>query len=152
MRSCPICSHTLNGGGVRCPKCQSALTLWLNYEQYARQAYQSGLLRLRGNEPAAAADLLTQAVILAPDEPVYAAALGRVLGQLARYHEAAWVLERAYTQSGAPADQAALVRAQALAQAPAAPPEELAGQDEARPPVPPELPATDQPDAPEGVS
>lgn len=119
MKSCPICSFTKVGTAMRCPNCQEPLTLWLNYNSYARQAYQGGLLHLRQGNPAGAAELLTQAVILDPDEPAYSGALGRVLGQLGRYHEAEWVLERAHGQAKSPEVKAAWAKAAALAKAPA---------------------------------
>lgn len=118
MKSCPICSFARVGSALRCPNCQEALTRWINYDNYAKEAYGAGLHCLAQGDRATAAELLTQAVLLAPDEPDYGAALGRVLGQLGRYREAEWVLKRAHGQAPSAPLAAARDRAAALAEAP----------------------------------
>jgi tetratricopeptide (TPR) repeat protein len=136
MKSCPICSFAKVGTALRCPNCQSALSLWINFDTYAKEVYRAGLHKLSQGDRSAAAELITQAVVLAPDEAVYAGALGRVLGQLGRYREAAFVLEQAHQRSPSPDLEAAWKKAVALAEAPPIPMARV--EISPRPPVEPE--------------
>jgi tetratricopeptide (TPR) repeat protein len=118
MKNCPICSFALQGSALRCRKCQTTLTNWINYGNFARQAYQEGLFLLKQENRSEAVERLSQAVILDPDEPAYSAALGRVLGQLGRYFEAQKVLDRAFSQSNDLELKVARDKAAELAKAP----------------------------------
>lgn len=132
---CPICDHANVGEALRCPKCQSPLTLWKNFDAYGHRAYRAGLHALGQGSPAAAAEHLLRAVIFAPEAPGHLDAYGRVLGQLGRYAEAAVVLDRACRL--APGDETRRAREKAEALARSGPDNPRA----ARPFLPPPDPA-----------
>ncbi|HKI33442.1 MAG TPA: hypothetical protein VKA46_16425 [Gemmataceae bacterium] len=152
---CPICGYARLGEALRCPKCQSALTMWKNCDMYGRQAYRAGLHALSEGRTEAAAELLLAAMVLAPEQPVYLGAYGRVLGKLGRYREAAFVLKKAHELAPARETKAAWDMAAALAERPLAGPavfqdhQGMVGEmpggepEEAQPSATPE-PATDQ--------
>lgn len=95
MKACPICRFDKVGTALRCPKCRATLTQWINFSQHAHQAYRAGLGCLQAGDRSGAVEWLTHAVTLDPEEPLYASALGRIFGQMGRYAEAEFFLERA---------------------------------------------------------
>jgi tetratricopeptide (TPR) repeat protein len=117
MAVCPLCDFKgLGDSELRCPNCQQALTDWKNLDHYAATSHRAGLHALAEERDAEALDFLLKAAVLQPDEPLYLASYGRMLGRLERYEEAVAVLRRAAQQSlRDPQLAAALSVAEALA-------------------------------------
>lgn len=126
---CPVCDFGRVGNSLRCPNCQSALTVWKNYSLHGRAAYRTGLRAVAEGDYAAAAQLLLESLVFCPDEPTYLLAYGRLLGRLTRFREAAVVLERAFRLAPGAETEAAWHRARALAADPTGSP--LAGRSAA---------------------
>jgi Flp pilus assembly protein TadD len=113
---CPFCdSDPIKVVKGKCPNCDQTLTVWINFETYASQAYRASLHALSQGDTGGAAELLLRAVLFTPEEATYLSAYGRVLGQLGRYAEAAAVLARSHKLAPTPETQAALEKAEALA-------------------------------------
>ena len=115
---CPICDFEGKDDGIRCPSCQTALTLWINYDAWAETAYAGALQALKDGDREGAVELLLRASISSPENPRYLAAYGRVLAHCGRYQEAAQILEKAHQANPSEANHVALERAKSLAQAP----------------------------------
>jgi hypothetical protein len=98
MKDCPFCGFTGLETQLRCPKCSQALTLWRNWDAFARQSYCAGLHAL-DHAPHAAAALFTRAVAFDPGNPDYLFALGCTLASGGASAEATTVLEKALALS-----------------------------------------------------
>ena len=112
---CPICCHSVPDNELRCPLCLAPLTVWKNLDMYAEQAFACGLEQVARERLEEAAASLLKAVTFAPEEAAYLDTYGRVLGRLGRYHEAAAVLRRASRLDPNEGTQAALEKAEQLA-------------------------------------
>ena len=67
---CPICSFDAKEE-LRCPQCGRALTVWKNMNIYAAQVFHKGMQRHRSGSQTHAVELISRAVTLAPEEPLY---------------------------------------------------------------------------------
>ncbi len=111
---CPICDFQHQGGSARCPRCQTALTFWINQDEFSQSAYSGGLQALRSGNRELASEFLLRACVSAPDVARNVAAYGRVLAQCGRYEEAARVLKRACQLEDSEPNRAAMERAKSL--------------------------------------
>jgi hypothetical protein len=120
MKDCPFCGFTGLETQLRCPKCSQALTLWRNWDAFARQSYCAGLHAL-DHAPHAAAALFTRAVAFDPQNADYLFALGCTLASGGASGEAIAVLEKALSLSNREDIDRALKSARDLAEVAASP-------------------------------
>lgn len=105
---CPICDHILAADVLRCPRCNSSLTLWKNLDNYAEQAHRAGLDYLARGSQAAALEMFCRAAAFAPNESRYLDGYGRLLARSGRGEEAVVALRKAHRLSGSEDSEAAL--------------------------------------------
>lgn len=115
--NCPICDSQLLDDVLRCPNCNSPLTVWKNLDCYADQAYRAGLDLFSKGDTGVALEMLSRSIAFAPTEPRYLACYGRLLAMEGRANEATMVLDRANQLSPSDENKKALERARTLARA-----------------------------------
>jgi tetratricopeptide (TPR) repeat protein len=113
---CPICDRVNTATALRCPQCNQPLTVWLNFDRHAQNAYAAGLALLAEGETNGATDHLWRAAIFAPHNAQYLATFGKVRARQGRYEEALFLLEKAQSVSPNEATAAALSEARTALQ------------------------------------